>query len=344
MKRQHLSAGLSVLTLFASIACSPDSGVERQQTGSGGSGASGGAGTGGAGSGGIGTGGGGTSGGSSGGGGVASGAGGVAGSAGSAAGGSAGSSAGSAGTGGTAGSPGVGCTGSELFCEDFEDTAVDAVPGSPWLPLAEYCATSGEFSTGVTSELFHGSGSKSFKATNDRPPNCRLSAPFPDTDDFWLRTFIYWEPEVSFTNKEILAIDLHPESGINTDDPAIRFGSRSKEPCTASAGPQITLIGFAGGERTGCNGTIQEPKGDWYCFEAHVTQSTNITVKTYVDGAEFSYQSSGKDPTETIGTDSAPAAKVNHVRIGFFTHDGSGTGSVYLDDLAIATTRLGCGP
>jgi hypothetical protein len=194
----------------------------------------------------------------------------------------------------------------------------------------------------VTSEVFHG-GSKAFKATNDRPPNCRLSAPFPETDDFWVRAFIYWEESVSFANKEILALDLHPTSGINTDDPAIRFGSRSKEPCTMSAGPQITLIGFAGGERTGCNGTLAEPKGDWYCFEAHVTQSTNITVKTYVEGAEFTYESSGKPATETIGTDSAPAAKVNHVRIGFFTHDGSGTGALYVDDLAIATTRLGCG-
>jgi len=236
----------------------------------------------------------------------------------------------------------VGCTGSELFCEDFEDMEVDAVPGTPWLPLAEYCANSTDFSTGVTSELFHGGG-KAFKATNDRPPNCRLSAPFPETDDFWLRVFIYWEPSVSFDAKEILAIDLHPSSGLNTDDPAVRFGTRSKEPCTASAGPQITLIGFAGGERTGCNGTVIEPKDDWYCFEAHVTQTSNLTVKTYIENAGFTYESSGKAPTETIATDSAPTGKVNHVRIGFFTHDGTGSGAVYLDDLAIATTRLGCG-
>lgn len=244
--------------------------------------------------------------------------------------------------GGGAGFPAVGCTGTELFCEDFEDDAVGAVPGSPWLMPAEYCASAGQFSTGVTDELKHG-GSKAFKATNHRPPNCRLSAPFPQVDEFWLRAFIYWEEAVSFTNKEILAIDLHPASGVNTDDPAIRFGTRSKEPCTASAGPQITLIGFAGGERTGCNGTVQEPKGEWYCFEAHVIQSSAITVKTYVNGAEFTYESSGKAPTDTIGTEGAAGAKVDHVRIGLFTHDGSGVGSVYIDDIAIATTRLGCG-
>jgi hypothetical protein len=261
--------------------------------------------------------------------------------AGAGAGGTSGGAAGTAGTGGSGGSPAVGCTGTELFCEDFEDTPDGEVMGAPWLPKGESCQYASSFTSGVTSEKAF-SGSKSFKATNHSYPECRMSAPFPDADDFWVRAYIFWEQGIDMTNKEILALDLHGPSGIKKDDPAIRFGTRTKDPCTASAGPQITLIGLAGGEQTGCNGTVEEKQGEWICFEAHVTQTSNVSVKTYINGTAFTYESSGKAPTETIETPSAPAEKINHVRIGFFTHNSSGMGNVYVDDLAISTTRLGC--
>jgi hypothetical protein len=237
----------------------------------------------------------------------------------------------------------VGCTGTELFCEDFEDDTEGAAPGSPWLAIPSHCATP-DFSTEVTSEKAY-TGTKSFKATNKTNyVECRSSASFGDADDFWLRAFIWWDADVDFTEKELLAIDLHGESGIGVDGATVRFGSRTKQPCTESPGPQITLMAIAGGEQTGCTDTIQEPKGDWYCFEAHVSQPNGVSVKTYINGTGFQYESSGKAPTETIDTppDLTAVEKMKYVRIGIFSNT-SATGNVYIDDLAISTTRLNCG-
>jgi hypothetical protein len=263
---------------------------------------------------------------------------GVSGAAGS--GGSAGVS-GSAGSGGSGGSTSsVGCSGSELLCEDFEDVADGMVPaGGPWKPLDASCEFQmSSFSMGVTSELAHG-GSQSLKVTNKHFAQCRLSGQFAATDDFWIRAYSYWETGLDISNRETLDIDLTP--GFKTaDDPAVRFGYRSKAPCEEYAGPQVTVIGLAGGEVTGC-GSREMPKGEWFCFEAHVQQASNLVVKTYIDGEAISYQSTGKPMTDTIATETAITQKIDHIRLGIFS-TGEAQGSVYLDDIAVASTRIGC--
>jgi hypothetical protein len=251
-------------------------------------------------------------------------------------------SGGTSGASGSAGSTGsVGCTGSELLCEDFEDTADGMVPtGDPWKPLDASCEfQTAQFTMGVTGELANG-GSKSLKVTNKHFAQCRLSGQFAMVDDFWVRAYSYWEAALDISNRETLDIDLTP--GYRTaDDPAVRFGYRSKAPCEEYAGPQVTIIGLAGGEATGC-GSRAMPKGEWFCFEAHVTQASNLVVQTYVNGEAISYQSTGKPLTETIQTETAITEKVDHIRLGIFS-TGEAQGSIYLDDVAVSATRLGCG-
>jgi len=273
----------------------------------------------------------------------------VGGSAGSGAGmdgaGAGGSDAGTSGTSGAAGSggspPAVGCTGSELLCEDFEAVADGMVPAAaPWHALDESCQyQTSQFTMGVTSTLANG-GTKSLKVTNKHFAQCRLSGQFDPVDDFWVRAYSYWEPGLDISNRETLDIDLTP--GFRTaDDPAVRFGYRSKSPCEMYAGPQITIIGLAGGEATGC-GSRAMPQGEWFCFEAHVQQASNLIVSTYINGEAISYQSTGKPVSATIQTDSPITEKVDHLRLGIFS-TGEAQGSIYLDDVAVATTRLGCG-
>ena len=83
------------------------------------------------------------------------------------------------------------------------------------------------------------------------------------------------------------------------------------------------------------------PQGEWFCFEAHVQQMSNLIVSTYINGEAISYQSTGKPVSATIQTESAITEKVNHIRLGIFS-TGEAQGSIYLDDVAVATTRLGC--
>jgi hypothetical protein len=265
----------------------------------------------------------------------------------SGAGGTAGSDAGAGGTaGGSAGDGGggmppmLGCTGSELLCEDFEGVAEGMVPpGAPWHALDSSCEfQTSQFTMGVTTELKNG-GAKSLKITNKHFAQCRLSGQFAMVNDFWVRAYSYWETGLDISNRETLDIDLTP--GYRTaDDPAVRFGYRSKSPCEAYAGPQVTIIGLAGGEATGC-GSRPMPQGEWFCFEAHVEQSSNLVVSTYVNGEAISYQSTGKPLTTTVESESAVTEKIDHIRLGIFS-TGEAIGSIYLDDVAVAATRIGC--
>lgn len=254
------------------------------------------------------------------------------------AGGASGGSAGMDGTGGVTGS--LGCSGSELLCEDFEDVAEGMVPtGGPWKPLDDSCQyQTATFTMGVTTALANG-GSKSLKVTNKHFAQCRLSGEFQATDEFWVRAYSYWEPGLDISNRETLDIDLTP--GHRTaDDPAVRFGYRSKAPCEEYAGPQITIIGIGGGEATGC-GSREMPKGEWFCFEAHVQQASTLVVSTYINGEALSYQSTGKPMTASISTENAITQKLDHIRLGIFS-TGEAQGSIYLDDIAVSTTRIGC--
>jgi hypothetical protein len=262
-------------------------------------------------------------------------------------GGTAGAGTGGAGgtTGGAAGGSGgkvgsLGCSGAELLCEDFEDVADGEVPtGDPWKALDPSCEfQASSFTMGVTGTLANG-GSKSLKVTNKHFAQCRLSAQFQPVDEFWVRAYSYWEAELDISNRETLDIDLTP--GFRTaDDPAVRFGYRSKSPCEEFAGPQVTIIGLAGGEATGC-GSREMPKGKWFCFEAHVQQSSVLTVSTYVDGQAISYQSTGKPMTTSISTEGAISQKIDHIRLGIFS-TGEARGSIYLDDVAVSAARIGC--
>jgi hypothetical protein len=252
------------------------------------------------------------------------------------------SGAGSSAGGGSGGTPpAAGCTGTELLCEDFEGVAEGMVPSAaPWHALDSSCAFQmAQFTMGVTTEQKNG-GTKSLKVTNKHYAQCRLSGQFDVVNEFWVRAYSYWETGLDISNRETLDIDMTP--GFRTaDDPALRFGYRSKSPCEMYAGPQITIIGLAGGEATGC-GSRPMPQGEWFCFEAHVEQSQNLVVSTYINGEAISYQSTGKPMTTTIQSESPITEKIDHIRLGIFS-TGEAQGSVYIDDVAVSTTRLGCG-
>jgi hypothetical protein len=196
---------------------------------------------------------------------------------------------------------------------------------------------------GVSGEQVNpASGStKALKVTNKHFAQCRLSGSFGAADDFWVRAFMYWSPDLDISNRETLDLDLTPGAWTSDDSHAVRFGYRSKSPCEEYAGPQVTIIGLSGGEATGC-AAREMPTGRWYCFEAHVDQSSAIDVVTYIDGEVMTYQSTGMPVTTSVTTSGAAAEKVDHVRLGLFS-TGEAQGNVFIDDLAVATARLGCG-
>lgn len=229
-----------------------------------------------------------------------------------------------------------------MFCDDFETAPSGGLPaGSGWLGIDEAACASGPFDLAVSSEQAY-SGTQSLKITNASWAQCRIAASFGQSDDFWLRANLYWDNDVDFSNKEVLAIDLAPGTNLTADDPAVRFGSRTKEPCTQSGGAQITIIGLGNGEATGCDGSHPLPQATWYCFEAHITQDgSTLSAKTYINGEGLTYSSTGKEPTETIESQGT-SAKVDHLRLGMFSTTSNLTGTVYVDDIAVSNSRVGC--
>ena len=253
-----------------------------------------------------------------------------------------GSNSGGSDTGGSTGS-GIGCQDADLFCEDFESVAAGTIPSGGGYVARDASCGAQNFGMEVSGDKPRLTSTQSLKVTNHAYASCRLATSFTESDDFWLRAFIFWEEAVDFTDKEILAIELIPASGVGKDDPSMRFGNRSKEPCTMTPGPQVTMIGLGNGEVTGCDGALPTPKGEWFCFEAHVQQSGNLLANTYINGAANQYESVGKPKVDTIDLGGPVTEKINHVRMGMFTHNSTGMGNVYIDDVGISTTRLGCG-
>lgn len=240
---------------------------------------------------------------------------------------------------GGSGAVGMGCSAADIFCEDFESVAEGQLPDG-WSERESYCEMQGML-MGVATDQPRGSSTKALKITNSSPGNCRIAREIGTVDDFWVRAYVYWGSSVDFSTKEVLAIDLIPSSALGKDDPAIRFGSRTKEPCTATPGSQVTLIGF-GEEVTGCGGANPLPQGKWYCIEAHVQQSGDLSVETFIDGADLTYSSKGKPDVDVVSLGAAPSEKVNHVRLGVFSTPETVMGDVWVDDIAVSTTRIGC--
>lgn len=228
-----------------------------------------------------------------------------------------------------------------LMREDFESYSLGGLPtGGPWLAAEDCEQFSGQFSRTISADEVHG-GTQALKLTNHHFPQCRLSANFGQASEYWVRAHIFYGAELDFGGKELLALDLLPAGGVGQDSMAVRFGSRTKEPCTEVGGPQITIIGIGGGEATGC-ADYAMPQGEWICFVAHVDQTSGLSVDTSINGQDHTFKSVGMEDRDRIAAFGDPGASVDHLRVGLFAHNSQATGSAYIDDLDVATQPLSC--
>lgn len=98
------------------------------------------------------------------------------------------------------------CDGADLFCDDFEAARAGGLPmGAQWLGFDDSACASGNFDLGVSADNAY-SGNQSLKITNASWAQCRIAANFGDADDFWVRANLYWDTDVDFTNKGVLAL------------------------------------------------------------------------------------------------------------------------------------------
>jgi hypothetical protein len=238
-------------------------------------------------------------------------------------------SAGGAADGGSRGScsaPGL------ILCDDFEADPLGQEPsGGPW--LTEPCSASG-FTLKVDGSQAH-SGMRSLVSQGVPYGQCMLHADLGTPTDFWVRSWVLFAQGDAnqFAAHEVTAFELTPTP--DTDDPGIRVGFRGDSSCIPT-GVEVNITG--GEEKTGCTG-FQLQADRWYCFELHVTTNAGTTADFFIDSVDQSFNIHGT-PAQTVVNPQVTAWR--YLRLGTRSYSNAYPSSVYVDDIAIGTQRIGC--
>jgi hypothetical protein len=207
---------------------------------------------------------------------------------------------------------GAGCAGAYQLCDDFEGTPPGMAP-SAWtfdmkggylVELSTTQAHSGTHSVHVHSP---GGGGLGYIVETKT---------FPETSmDFWGRAYL-WMMAAPSGHEVFVAMDS------TTND---------------ASGEQVRMLNDMGGGQMATNRRSDDqqksasqkiPMGTWFCFEWHESPNA-LTV--YLNGTDLT----GADETWT-----EPA--LADLRLGFERFDGGSGGDIYIDDVAVNTSQIGC--
>jgi hypothetical protein len=123
-----------------------------------------------------------------------------------------------------------------------------------------------------------------------------------------------------------------------SDDPGIRVGIRADNSCNSWPGAELNITG--GGERTGCT-AFQFATDAWYCIEVQIKNAAaSVEGDLYIDGAKQPFHIH-QDAAETVVNQDWTGARL--LRLGSRSYSSSVDSPVYVDNLSVATKRVGCG-
>jgi hypothetical protein len=319
--RFALCLALSVGTI--GLACSASGGGDDQPGKAGGPSAGGSAGSSGASSGTAGS--GGKAGGGSGGSVMQSGSGGTGSGGGSGAG-------GGAGTSGAAGKSG--CELADILCLTFEDVGAGSMPqGEPFQP---YDCGGQSTSTDLLVEEGKGKdGSKGLTSKKSLNGGCNLLADLGDHPELWVTADVMFSGGVPVdTVHELTPFEITKSA---TDDPGIRPGIRADNSCNSWPGAELNITG--GGERTGCT-AFKFMTEQWYCLEVQIkNQAAAVEGDLHIDGEKQPFHIHQDEATTVVNMDWTGARML---RLGARSYSAEVQSPVYIDNLSVSTSRVGC--
>jgi len=202
----------------------------------------------------------------------------------------------------------TGC-GAYQLCDDFEGTAPGAA-GSPWTYIMK------GYTVQLVTTQAH-SGTHSVQATATAGAGYAYimeSKMFPATD-FWLRAYL-----------RIMA----PSGGHE-----VFLGSDTN--LNEAMGDQVRYLNNGGGGKIATNSRSKDtfstspmaiPMGSWFCYEVHQTP-TGASI--YLEGTEL---------PEAKWTNAEPTFVA--LVLGFERFGGGQPGDIWIDDVAINSTQVGC--
>jgi hypothetical protein len=266
--------------------------------------------------------------------------GGSAGNAGSAAGGSGGAAGASAGAGGSGGSATGACAGKQyIVCEDFEATAEGAVP-TGWTKQGEI---------GVALDQARG-GTKSLKVSPTEKGARRIARGASELGAaHWGRLFYRVQLPVPAVNPSkndgntvihstlVGLTAAHPQGGTAEYRVLDTIMNESKKHNF------IYNVQIQGGSEYGHEtGYTYDYKDDWICAEWQV-DNTAKSYTLYIDDMDVTGVKVASDKAVTGGDDALLPASFTQMNIGWYNYQaGDGGFTVWIDDIAMNSTRVGC--
>lgn len=268
----------------------------------------------------------------------------------------AGGSAGDAGVSridGSAGKPADPCA-TALYCEDFESYPTGNAPGGDWKPQTNLGAVSV-----VGDQKFGGLKSAKFTtemSTGGKTAFIQLS-----------RATVFPVPGNMYYGRMMFRLESAPEASVHwtfiqsggvvpgqTYHALYRYGGQ--QPVTQGGtfvGNQLmanyeTPDSYSGnGPSSDCwhhaKGTVV-PVGRWACVEWQF-DGPNNALRMWLDGSaldDLTVQGQGQGCVHQPATFEWTAPKFDNLEVGWESYQGDSARTLYVDDLVIATTRVGC--
>ena len=250
---------------------------------------------------------------------------------GSAAGGS--SHAGMAGTGTAGTGGGSGCAGA-LFCDDFE--AYTDTLGQPWTTFilnGTVSIDTAQHRSGAKSVKFTVAGTQAF-----RMAFMSVAQPFPVANNAFYGRMMMYATKAANDGVHWTMIEGHGpgKDGITTAQ--VRYGGQHMQTLMANYD--------SSGKASDCwqHSQTKMPEGRWACMEWYFEGATN-TQKFWLDGKAIDDltvvgQGQGCVSQGTEGKWVFPAFE--RVQLGWESYQADDAREVWIDDVAIGTTQIGC--
>ena len=242
----------------------------------------------------------------------------------------------SAGAGGTAagGAPG-GCA-TALFCDDFE--SYTGTPGAPW--TVKKNAQGNVIIDGAQ----HQSGSKAVKFTTTgtmayQQAYIDITKPFPVASNaFYGRMMIYATKAANDGVHWTMIQGEGPATSQGITRADVRYGGQTQQALMANYDTT--------GKASDCwqHSQTKMPQGKWACMEWYFEGATN-TQKFWLDGKAIDDltvvgQGQGCVSDGTAGKWYFPSFE--HLSLGWESYQTDDPREVWIDDVAISTTQIGC--
>lgn len=249
--------------------------------------------------------------------------------------GSGGGSGGGGGNGGSGGDSGKGCSSADILCLTFEDIATGSMPTAA--PFQMYNCSGQSTSTDLLVEEGKGKGGgKALTSKKTMNGGCNLLADLGEHAELWVTADVMFSAGVPVeTVHELTPFEV---TATAADDPGIRPGIRADSSCNSWPGAELNITG--GGERTGCTAFKFETE-NWYCLEVQIKNlQAAVEGDLHIDGTKQPFHIH-QDAVETVVNMDWTGARM--LRLGARAYSAQVDSPIYVDNLSVSSTRVGCG-